>query len=64
MVFQHQIELLSEISDTWAERRLKEHSKILQQHPFDDNAGIRVELSKQVGWTRACEKFPLPIRMD
>jgi hypothetical protein len=58
--FDHQIKLLSIISVNWAARESKEHDTILQQHPFDDAGSLRVQLSKAVGWIKACEKYPLP----
>ena len=61
LAFQHQIELLSKISTTWANRESKQHGEVLRQHPFDDDSDARVRLSKQVGWTKACEKYPLPV---
>jgi hypothetical protein len=60
--FGHQIELLSKISSAWAERESRRHKEILRQHPFDDNSDVRVRLSKQVGWAKACEKYPLPVQ--
>ena len=35
-LFARQVELLSSLSQTWAERELRDHQKILQQHPFND----------------------------
>jgi hypothetical protein len=67
--FQHQVELLSLLSLTWAQREAEEHEEILKRHPFDDNASIRATFSKElkeqgisseVAWKMACEKYPLP----
>jgi hypothetical protein len=58
--FEHQVKLLSTISKKWSDRESKEHDKILREHPFDDNASVRAQLSKEVGWAKACEKYPLP----
>ncbi len=35
--FQRQVELLSMISSSWAERKSKEHEEILQQHLLNDS---------------------------
>lgn len=64
IAFLHQIELLSKISASWAGRESKEHEQILRQHPFDDNASVRAQLSKQVGWAKACEQYSLSFRTD
>jgi hypothetical protein len=69
IMFQRQVELLSMLSPKWAERESREHEQILKKHPFDDYAGIRATLSKElreqgnsseVAWKMACEKYPLP----
>jgi hypothetical protein len=60
--FEHQIKLLSKISKKWSEREFNEHEKILHDHPFDDASDMRVQLSKELGWAKACEKYPLPTR--
>jgi hypothetical protein len=62
IMFEHQVKLLSRISTNWSEREFKEHEKILRDHPFDDDSDTRVQLSKEVGWAKACEKYPLPTR--
>jgi hypothetical protein len=62
--FRHQIEILSKISSAWTKRESKRHEEILRHHPFDDNSDARVRLSKQVGWKKACEKYPLLTQTD
>jgi hypothetical protein len=58
--FRRQIELLSALSKDWSDREARTHEQILGEYPFDDLASIRAQLSKQVGWKVACEKYPLP----
>jgi len=58
--FQRQLELLSQLSEHWGRREAQEHEQILREHPFDDVSAIRAHLSAQVGWTKACERYPLP----
>ena len=60
--FQKQVELLAQLSQRWADREAAEHKRILQEHPFDDQSAIRARLSSQVGWKKACEKYPLPLK--
>lgn len=60
MLFQRQIELLTRLFKHWGERRTKEVEHILKKYPFDDMAATRVDLSKKIGWTKACEKYPIP----
>ena len=62
LMFQYQIGLLSKLSEEWSFREAQQHGQILLEHPFDDFANIRVDLSKQVGWKAACEKYPLPAK--
>jgi hypothetical protein len=68
ILFKHQIELLSKLSEAWSVRCAHERDLILRQHPFDDNTNIRtaytVNLRKQghapdIAWQLACEKYPL-----
>ena len=58
--FQRQVDLLAQLSKQWADRQAAEHDRILREHPFDDQSGIRARLSGQVGWKKACEQYPLP----
>lgn len=60
LMFRHQIELLAKLSEGWSIRENQQHEQILREHPFDDFADTRANLSKQVGWKAACEKYPLP----
>jgi hypothetical protein len=69
LIFKHQVELLSTLSPQWGERKTQEQEKILQQHPYDDDASTRVNLTKEyrdqgyspeVAWQMACEQYPLP----
>ena len=60
LAFQKQVEFLTELSESWGRRVAQDHEQILQKHPFDDFSAIRARLSTQVGWTKACEKYPLP----
>jgi hypothetical protein len=68
ILFKHQIELLSKLSEAWSVRCAHERDLILRQHPFDDNTNIRVayavNLRKQghspdIASQLACEKYPL-----
>lgn len=69
IMFQHQIELLSQLSGAWAGRRAQDLDLVLRKYPFDDFVMIRADftmaLRKQghapdVAWRMACEKYPLP----
>jgi Immunity protein 63 len=69
ILFQRQVELLSVLSPQWGERELRNHKQTLQQHPYDDNASIRADLTKEyrdqgyppeVAQRMACERYPLP----
>jgi len=60
VMFFHQIELLSVLSQKWSEREYQEHERILHEHPYDDRAGARASLTAKAGWKVACEKYPLP----
>ena len=61
LAFQWQVELLSQLSPNWGQREAVEHQRILREHPFDDQSGIRARLSAQVGWKKACVQYPLPL---
>ena len=60
LIFQYQVGLLSKLSEEWGFREVCQHKQILLEHPFDDFASTRADLSKQIGWKAVCEKFPLP----
>jgi len=70
IMFSRQVELLAQLSPTWAAREVNNHLDILRKYPFDDLSGERVELSFALrrgghtsaneAWRLACEKFPLP----
>lgn len=69
IMFQRQVELLSMLSLKWGEMKAREHERILEQHPYDDQANIRADLAKTLrgqglspesAWKMACEKYPLP----
>jgi hypothetical protein len=69
MIFKHQVELLSRLSPEWGEMKAQEHKRILEQHPYDDQANIRADVAKTLrgqglspesAWKMACEKYPLP----
>lgn len=62
IIFRRQVDLLSILSKAWADREDRAHEQILPEHPFDDFASIRAQLSKQIGWEAACEKYPLPAK--
>jgi len=36
IMFEHQVELLSKLNQTWGERGRLEHAQILEQYPFHD----------------------------
>ncbi len=44
LLFQHQTDLLGQLSDDWAERLRQYHERVLENHPFDDNVNARVAL--------------------
>ena len=60
LIFKHQIDLLECLSNEWATKEEKDHARILQSHPFDDLSGVRARLTTEIGWDKACEKYPLP----
>jgi hypothetical protein len=60
--FQHQVDLLLILSKEWSLRKAQQRMQILLEYPFDDFANTRADLSKQVGWKTACEKYPLPVK--
>jgi hypothetical protein len=69
ILFQRQIDLLSQLSAPWSKRCAQELELILRDHPFDDNSNIRVKLttdlrksgySADAAWLMACDKYPLP----
>lgn len=69
LLFQYQVALLSMLSAKWAEREAREHERILQQDPFDDEAIARMNLAKslreqglspELAWKKAGERYPLP----
>lgn len=69
LMFIHQVELLSRLSPKWGEMKAQEHEKILEKHPYDDQANTRADLaetlrqqglSPEAAWKMACEKYPLP----
>lgn len=62
--FRRQVELISKLSHGWGLRLAEEHELILKKHPFDDASSVRARLSAHVGWTKACEKYPLPKGSD
>ena len=69
LYFERQIGLLNLLYPKWAEVESKEHERILQQHPYDDDSQIRANYSKTLreqghsseeAWRMACQKYPLP----
>lgn len=64
ITFQKRVDLLAQLSQSWADRQSAELDQILQKHPFDDQSGIRARLSAKVGWKKACEQYPLPLKSD
>jgi hypothetical protein len=70
LIFQWQIQLLSQLSQGWAQRKAEDHERVLREHPFDDFASIRTQLTKElreeghspeVAWRMACQRYPLPV---
>jgi hypothetical protein len=58
------------LSPSWAKRKAQEHDRILKEHPFDDMAGIRARLTRelrdaghspQAASQMACQRYPLPL---
>jgi len=73
LLFAKQLELLAVLSTDWATRKSKTFEEILRKAPFDDNAGPRTKLCKELrnaghsgeeAWARACEKYPLPLSLS
>ena len=64
LAFKRQVELLVQLSPSWAEREAGKHQHILSEHPFDDQSAIRARVSAQVGWQSACKQYPLPLASD
>ena len=64
IIFSKQLELLTKLSQHWADRQAMELDGILKKYPFDDQAAIRARLSMRVGWKKACEQYPLPLVPD
>jgi hypothetical protein len=69
LIFKLQVGLLSRLSPEWGEIKAQEHERILEQHPYDDQATIRADLAKTLrgrglspeeAWQMACEEYPLP----
>jgi len=69
ILFRRQTELLSALSHEWAKRCEQDHTQVLQEHPFDDDASVRATLTKELrdqGYTPddaqriAWEKYPGP----
>jgi hypothetical protein len=57
-------------SPSWAQRQAQEHDHILREHPFDDMAGTRAVLTRELrevghspetAWQMASERYPLPV---
>lgn len=68
-MFAKQEELLGMLSGNWKQRQANEHQSILRSHPFDDQANVRADYSKQLtdngipameAWAEACKQYPLP----
>ena len=64
LMFRRQVELLTRLCASWAAREAEDHERILRDHPFDDTAAARAKLSAVVGWSKACEEYPLPVRNE
>jgi hypothetical protein len=69
IMFIHQEELLSQLNQSWGERRRLEHEQILKRSPFDDYGSIRATFCKDLrdqGYSVeearkiAYSKYPLP----
>lgn len=67
IMFEKQEELLGILNDVWKQKRKEEHRSILEQHPFDDLAGLRASYFRhlrQQGYDEneitklAYEKYP------
>lgn len=48
IIFRHQVELLALLSPEWAQRETETHQRILAQHPFDDLAGLRAAICREL----------------
>lgn len=65
--FRRQVELLSAISPSWAERKGREHDRILKEHPFGDMAGRELRdagHSPQTASQIASQRDPLPVAQN
>jgi hypothetical protein len=69
VIFQRQIELLTEVSPIWAQRRSAEIAGILGEYPLDDRASVRATLTGELrqqgyapedAWQMALERYPRP----
>lgn len=69
ILFGRRVELLSALNPRWGELESKRQEEILREHPFDDNASLRANLTKayrdqghspEAAWKMACERYPLP----
>lgn len=69
LLFKYQESLLFMLSPLWAEIEAREHAWLLRQHPVDDQASSRADLTRslweegfahEIAWEKACEKYPLP----
>jgi hypothetical protein len=69
LIFQRQVELLSQLSNDWGRRRATKHRTILRLHPFDDLSSERATLTAQLrksghspedAWRMACKQYPKP----
>jgi hypothetical protein len=67
IMFDKQEELLGQLNETWKQRERAKHQHILTMHPFDDLAGLRATLCRQLreqGYTEieieklAYDKYP------
>jgi hypothetical protein len=48
MIYQKQLELLGELDDSWVEKTKRHHEAVLKEHPYDDFAGARADLIRQL----------------
>ena len=48
IMFEKQLELLGQLSNSWKEKQNKKHQSVLKKHPFDDLAGLRATYCGQL----------------
>jgi len=67
--FQQNVELMSILSDNWANRLAEFQQRLIELHPFDDSSDVRSDFartlqgqgrSREESWKIASERYPQP----